>query len=142
MHNLLPELARTPSLCREKAKALFRGAGSFGNGSAMRVAPIGAYFADDLDSAATHAEHSAVVTHSHPEAIAGAIAVAVAAALAHQHRSRSLTAKEFLEEICQRTPMSEVHLGLIQALALPEDTTVEKAVSILGNGARITAQDT
>ncbi|MFC0112947.1 ADP-ribosylglycohydrolase family protein [Kibdelosporangium aridum] len=34
---------------RDAAGAAFNGAGSCGNGGAMRVAPLGAYFADDLD---------------------------------------------------------------------------------------------
>jgi len=42
----------------------------------MRVAPLGAYFAHDLDILVRQAELSAVVTHSHPEGVAGAIAIA------------------------------------------------------------------
>lgn len=34
---------------REAAGPAFNGSGSCGNGAAMRVAPLGAYFADDLD---------------------------------------------------------------------------------------------
>lgn len=55
--------------------------GSMGNGAAMRVAPIGAYFADDLDKVLSHARASAEVTHGHREGIAGAMATAVASAL-------------------------------------------------------------
>jgi ADP-ribosylglycohydrolase len=142
MHSLLPELASSPSHWKEKAEALFRGAGSFGNGAAMRVGPLGAYFADDLDAVLNQAEYSAVVTHSHPEAVAGAIAVATAAALAFQHNAAPLRPTEFLQEICQRTPMSEVHLGIVKALTLPEGTTVKAAVAALGNGSKISAQDT
>jgi ADP-ribosylglycohydrolase len=43
----------------------------------MRVAPIGAFFAEDLDLVVKQAQASAEITHTHPEAIAGAIAVAV-----------------------------------------------------------------
>jgi ADP-ribosylglycohydrolase len=142
MHGLLPEFASAPFSWNEKSQALFRGAGSFGNGAAMRVAPLGAYFSDDLDAVLNQAAHSAVVTHSHPEAVAGAIAVATAAALACQHRVEPLSPAEFLQQTCQRTPMSEVHLGIINALALPNDTTVEAAVAALGNGAKVSAQDT
>ena len=46
----------------------------------MRAAPLGGYFADDLDRVVEHARRSAEVTHAHPEGIAGATAVAVAAA--------------------------------------------------------------
>ncbi|RCG13421.1 ADP-ribosylglycohydrolase family protein [Streptomyces reniochalinae] len=66
---------------REPASSLFDGQGSWGNGGAMRVAPLGAWFADDPDRAADEAARSAEVTHRHPEAVAGTRAVAAAAAL-------------------------------------------------------------
>lgn len=48
---------------------------SFGNGSAMRVAPIGWAF-DDPDAVLREAARSAEVTHNHPEGVKGAQAVA------------------------------------------------------------------
>jgi hypothetical protein len=72
MHTLLPHLARQS--WRIAAAELFNGQGSFGNGGAMRVAPIGAYFADDLEAVVENARLSTIVTHSHDEAAAGAIA--------------------------------------------------------------------
>ena len=86
MHRLLNQI-RGGEPWREAASSLFNGQGSFGNGSAMRVAPLGAYFADDLDRVAEQAELSSVITHKHPEAVAGAIAVAVSAALAWNCRN-------------------------------------------------------
>src|SRR4051812_16229347 len=75
---------------RSLTQTSFRGKGSFGNGAAMRVAPLGAFFADrPIDVVCDQARLSAEVTHSHPEGIAGAIAVAVAAALAWQQRNAS-----------------------------------------------------
>jgi ADP-ribosylglycohydrolase len=57
----------------------FRGMGSFGDGAAMRVVPLGAFFADQpLEVVCNQARLSAEVTHAHAEGIAGAIAVAVA----------------------------------------------------------------
>src|SRR5438874_1085124 len=47
MHQLLPAIAQGMDF-REAARQLFGGEGSFGNGGAMRVAPVGAYFADDF----------------------------------------------------------------------------------------------
>jgi ADP-ribosylglycohydrolase len=142
MHGLLPELARAPSFWQDKGQALFGGRGSFGNGSAMRVAPLGAYFADDLDALVKHAELSAAITHSHHEGIVGAISVALAAALAWRHKNSPMTPVDFLQQVCELTPMSEVHLGIVTALALPADVTVEAAAATLGNGSRVTAQDT
>lgn len=47
----------------------------------MRVAPLGAYFAEELDTCLRdEAALSAAVTHAHPEGKAGAIAVAAAMA--------------------------------------------------------------
>src|SRR5262249_47308079 len=51
----------------------FDGMGSFGNGGAMRAAPVGAYFADDPEAVVEHARASAEVTHAHPDGQAGAI---------------------------------------------------------------------
>lgn len=51
--------------------------GSYGNGSAMRVSPVGMY-AKSLDEALELARITASVTHNHPEGIKGAQAVAAA----------------------------------------------------------------
>lgn len=55
--------------------------GSWGNGSAMRVSPLG-LAAGSIDEAMRLAEASAAVTHDHPEGIRGAQAVALAVYLA------------------------------------------------------------
>jgi ADP-ribosylglycohydrolase len=45
MHKLLATFRRNHQAWRTEPFALFDGQGSYGNGSAMRVAPLGAYFA-------------------------------------------------------------------------------------------------
>lgn len=55
--------------------------GSWGNGSAMRVSPVGFAFTT-ADEVLTEAGRSAAVTHNHPEGIKGAQAVALAVFLA------------------------------------------------------------
>jgi ADP-ribosylglycohydrolase len=58
------------------AHMLFEGSGSFGNGAAMRVAPLGAYFADADDATlVAQARQSALPTHTHHEGVAGAVAM-------------------------------------------------------------------
>jgi ADP-ribosylglycohydrolase len=143
MHGLLSSI-RQGRHWRGEARTLFGGQGSFGNGSAMRVAPLGAYFADDLDMVAEQAERSAVTTHCHAEAVAGAIAVAFAAALAWQQRNMPQlpSASEFLQQIHQRTPTSQVRRGIQNAIDLPNGTPVHAATSVLGNGSKVTAHDT
>ncbi len=58
---------------------------SFGNGSAMRVSPVGFAFGT-LEEVLDHAEQSAAPTHDHPEGIRGA--QATAAAIYHAKRTR------------------------------------------------------
>jgi len=60
---------------------------SWGNGSAMRVSPVGFAF-DDLADVLKAAKESAEVTHNHPEGIRGAQATAMAVFLARQGESR------------------------------------------------------
>ena len=60
------------------------GTDSFGNGSAMRVAPAGFFFYDDPARLKECAVGQAAITHRHPEALAGAVMEAGAVALALQ----------------------------------------------------------
>ncbi|POM27112.1 ADP-ribosylglycohydrolase [Actinomadura rubteroloni] len=123
------------------ARELFDG-GSYGNGAAMRVAPLGAYFADDPERAAEQAARSAEVTHAHPEGIAGAVATAVAASFAASRRGARVAAGDVLAAARDAVPPgSAVARGLDRALALLPAPAAEAARE-LGNGARISAQDT
>jgi ADP-ribosylglycohydrolase len=109
----------------------------------MRVAPVGAYFADDLDAAIEHARRSAVVTHAHPEAVAGAIAVAVAAACAWRLRGADPPGVAgFLDLVRPHAPPGTVAEALERARDLDPETPVPFAANILGNGQAISAQDT
>jgi ADP-ribosylglycohydrolase len=69
---------------------------SFGNGSAMRVSPVGFAFGT-LEDVLAEARRSAEVTHNHPEGIKGAQAVAAAIFLARQEESKSKI-KDFIEK--------------------------------------------
>ncbi|MBY8985709.1 MAG: ADP-ribosylglycohydrolase family protein [Candidatus Lokiarchaeota archaeon] len=53
---------------------------SGGNGTAMRIAPIGLFYCKDLNELKTSAIKSSIITHSHPAASAGAIIIARAIA--------------------------------------------------------------
>ena len=143
MHDIVP-MMWLPGSWVSLSRRLFGGQGSFGNGAAMRVAPLGAYFADDLETAASQAFDSAIVTHAHPEAAAGAVAVAVGAALAWQGRDlRTRPIRpDFLDGILTLVPESQVRTGIERARDLPPETTVFQAARILGNGDGVSAQDT
>ena len=60
---------------------------SWGNGSAMRVSPVGWAY-DTLAEVLEQAERSAAVTHNHPEGIKGAQAIASAVFLARTGRAK------------------------------------------------------
>ncbi|MGW0876244.1 ADP-ribosylglycohydrolase family protein [Streptomyces sp. NPDC002740] len=121
----------------------FGGQGSYGNGAAMRVAPLGAWFMDDLAAAREQARLSALATHAHPEAVAGAVAVAVAAALAAAGAGGDAPARaSFLREVASHLPDSDVRSGLLVAAGFPERTSVRHAASVLGSGTLISAPDT
>ena len=70
--------------------------GSFGNGSAMRVSPVGAA-ASDEEELLEQAERSAAASHDHPEGVKGAQAIALSVHLARRGASKEQI-RERLEE--------------------------------------------
>jgi ADP-ribosylglycohydrolase len=138
-HEILQALARGEPWAKV-AGEVFGGTGSMGNGSAMRVAPLGAYFADDLDRVVEEAARSAAPTHAHPEAAAGAIAIAVAAAVACQEGPQGRD--RLLQEVLARTPAGETANRIAEAAALNVSTSISTAVERLGNGSMVICQDT
>lgn len=141
MRTLLPAIGRG-KLWRELSINLFHGQGSYGNGAAMRTAPIGAYFADDLDRVVEQARLAAEITHAHPEGIAGGIAVSIAAALAWRAQGAPPpTLIEFIDAVLPYVPESEVRSGIGRARNI-QSTAVEHVVGMIGNGAKVSAQDT
>lgn len=123
---------------RDVAPTLFEG-GSYGNGAAMRVAPLGGYYAGDLEKAAEQARLSAQITHAHPEGQAGAIAIAVAAALAaEEHHPRGT---DFIRQVAEFVPEGVTRQGIEKAIEIPP-VAFEAAVNQLGTGRRISAMDT
>ena len=128
---------------RTEASQMFGGSGSYGNGAAMRIAPLGAYFADDLAAVRENAILSAQPTHTHPEGIAGAVAVAVAAALAFRvGEGESMSAEQFLAQVVENVPESETLSGIRQAVEIPSTRSPSAVARHLGSGNNISAQDT
>ncbi|MFJ9842941.1 ADP-ribosylglycohydrolase family protein [Kitasatospora sp. NPDC101155] len=140
--NRLLRLIREGGDAQALAAELFDGQGSYGNGAAMRVAPLGAAYADDLDEVVRLAVRTAMITHTHPQAVDGAIAVAVAAALAVRARTESMTPESFLGWVRHHTPLGAVHDGLSEAIALLAEPDPLVAAKVLGNGSRTSAADT
>lgn len=137
-HRLLAQIAGGINW-RHAAGALF-GGGSFGNGSAMRISPLSAYFADIAEQARLSAE----VTHAHPEGLAGGIAAAVAGAYAWKHRDRradDAIKRGLFEVVLAHTPRGEVHEGIVRAAKLGFNPTNEPEVRLLDHGMKTLSFD-
>jgi ADP-ribosylglycohydrolase len=135
--NLLTRVSRGLPWRRE-AQRLFNGQGSFGNGAAMRAAPIGGYFAADLERVRDEALRSAEPTHTHPDGAAGAVAVAIAAALAASRIDR----RKLLEQVVRFTPPGHTHDRLRRAAEIDLGANVEEVGAELGTGLDVAAHDT
>jgi ADP-ribosylglycohydrolase len=137
MHGVLRDIFEGQDW-REVTEQQFGGQGSWGNGAAMRVAPLGAWFADDMDVVVEQANLSAAVTHAHPEAAAGAIAVAVAAALA----VRGVSGSSLVNAVATRTPDGEVAARLRRIVDAPFHLHPQMVASTVGCGTQVSAPDT
>lgn len=130
---------------RSAASDLFDGQGSYGNGAAMRVAPLGAYFADASPARIVdEARRSAEVTHAHVDGQAGAIAIALAASAIWMTRAQTVDeAREALwSTVLAHTPASRTRERIEDARATPAETAITDVVERLGNGNEISSQDT
>jgi ADP-ribosylglycohydrolase len=136
-HEVLGEIAAGRPF-ETAARALFGGQGSCGNGSGMRSAPIGAYFAGDLVAVADHAARSAMPTHAHPEGAAGAIAIAIAAAAVF---GGERDGRAMLETVLAHTPAGPTRDGVRRAVTLLRAEAITVAAE-LGNGSHVMSADT
>jgi poly(ADP-ribose) glycohydrolase ARH3 len=112
---------------KEVAATHFPG-GSLGNGAAMRVAPVGLFFHDDLDQVWERARLSALPTHIHPLGIEGAQLLAVAVALCLRQAPFDRTA--FFGELLRRCQSDDYRerLGWAATAQAPDD------LARIGNG--------
>lgn len=139
--NRLLRLVREGGDWRELAAGLFNGRGSWGNGAAMRIAPLGAWYADDPEQATHQAEISAYPTHQHREAVVGAMAVAAAAALAGSPDGPP-SPEALLDGVIALVPKSAVGQGLRRARDMLDYGDAGTVAAVLGCGRRTTAHDT
>jgi ADP-ribosylglycohydrolase len=142
-HRILQQIAQGIPWQTASGSA-FGGEGSMGNGGAMRVGPVGGYFADDLDAVVENARASAVVTHAHPDGQAGAIAVAVAVARAWQMGDDAPTdrGRDLIDTAIRHAPDGPTRDGLRRAAELSPDVSVPTAAARLGSGNMVIASDT
>ena len=120
----------------EAAKNLFGGVGSYGNGAAMRIAPVSIFYYDNFDELKKTAIKTAKITHTHPLGVEGAVLQAYAIALAlNQHPLKNLDIENFLQTL-QNFVKSEVYKNKIKKirLLLSKKTSKWEVIFLLGNG--------
>jgi poly(ADP-ribose) glycohydrolase ARH3 len=119
----------------EAAKRLFGGAGSYGNGAAMRVAPVGILYHDDPERLRSVAYGQSQITHAHELGKEGAALQAYAVALAvSADPSSELETSAFLGELKDFT-RSEVYRRKLEATeGLLDEEDRLRVVRKLGNG--------
>jgi poly(ADP-ribose) glycohydrolase ARH3 len=119
----------------QAARGLFDGAGSYGNGAAMRVAPVGLVAGLGPSAVAARARRSAAVTHAHPLGQDGAAVQAVAVAVAARTpTSGGLDADAFLAQVAAYTGTGEFRAALQRIAALTRrGTTPPEVAAQLGN---------
>lgn len=139
-HYILRTIAQGKSW-QAVSQGVFDGMGSMGNGAAMRAGPIGAYFGEDVAAVVTEARLSAEVTHANEEGICGAIAVALMASFAGRRKNEA-TAVDYLEFVLNYLPTSDTKAKIAKAATLSPTCDIRTATAILGNGVKLTAQDT
>ncbi len=141
-HHILQEFCKGEDW-RAVAPVVFDGMGSYGNGAAMRVAPVGGFYAEDLEKLPVQVIASAEVTHAHLEGKVGALAISLASAWAWNHRDTTQPQpQELFTYVLDRLPDSDTKSGIKRASELPLEYSVATAVSALGNGTMVSAPDT
>jgi len=109
-------------------------AGSYGNGTAMRAAPFGVYFRNDLHSLVAICKMDSSITHASDEAEAGSIAIGLAAAYAVNGDASNL-----LADLWQILPASKVRSTIYSLDSLIESPyiTPEQALRVIGTKADV-----
>jgi len=119
----------------EAAKRLFGGEGSYGNGAAMRVAPVGLFYCDDPEQLRAVAYASSEITHTHVLGREGAALQAYAVALAVKEDPFSrLDAFTFLGKLNDFTRNEVYKEKLEKVESLLGETDKRRVVRGLGNG--------
>ena len=137
---------------KEASRKIFGGEGSYGNGAAMRIAPVGLLYHEDAEKLREVAFKVSEITHAHELAKEGAALLAFAVALACRYGCNRYTVSAEEEEEEAREAKIEMlrslqafarhriyreKLAKIEALLHAKEDEEEarkRAVSELGNG--------
>jgi poly(ADP-ribose) glycohydrolase ARH3 len=111
--------------------------GSFGNGGAMRIAPVGLAYRHAADDVLRQAVEAALLcTHVHPEAIDGAFIQAKAVAMLATTSPGGLDRRRLVETLTGQSKTFVVKRKLEILLELGEDVSDDDVIYTVGNGIR------
>jgi poly(ADP-ribose) glycohydrolase ARH3 len=118
----------------EPAQKLFDGSGSFGNGAAMRVAPVALYAYGNLRQVAELARQTARITHAHELGVEGAVLQACAVALLlASDPGQPLSRTEFLTALRENIHSAPYEATLNRLEGIFPDPDPETVVREIGN---------
>jgi poly(ADP-ribose) glycohydrolase ARH3 len=115
------------------ARSLYGGLGSYGDGAAMRVAPISAFFAlSETDALIDQVHRCSKITHTHPYGIAGAMMQAYAVLMA----LNDVPVNEWMSNFFA-FPMESVYKIKLQIITrcLDRSSSPNESAREIGNGA-------
>lgn len=109
--------------------------GSFGNGAAMRIAPIGLFYYDEPEKLREIVYKASIITHSHELAIEGAFLQAYAVSLAVNTRKSTLNRYDFLKKLKNITN-NEMYFRKLEVMERLLQDKADKidVINYLGNG--------
>jgi len=107
--------------------------GSFGNGAAMRAAPIGLAFADDTDELKRVTQIASSITHANPLAQEGALMVTLATVCALKDFTVAETLKVLEQSL--KLPEYQERIDIIREILVSEPDTIE-VITKLGTSVR------
>ena len=135
-HRVMQALQRGAE-CRDTGRLQFP-EGSFGNGGAMRIAPVGLAYRHAVPDAMHQAVEDALVcTHVHPEAIDGAFIQAKAVATAATTDPTDFDPQRLLA-VLHESSRTDILRAKLEAVSrgLREDDSDQSVIAKVGNGIR------
>jgi poly(ADP-ribose) glycohydrolase ARH3 len=119
----------------EAGATLFGGAGSYGNGAAMRIAPVAMFACSDLDEVVELTRLAASITHTHELGVDGAVMQAVAVAWLLVNPSEgAFDPGPLLDELRRRVRSPVFQERIDQVAALSVEGERADIVGVLGHG--------
>jgi len=115
---------------------------SLGNGAAVRIAPMGLLFQENIQAAAEMSHLDAQITHKHPEAVYGSVAMSVAVCALAQGRAQPLNVINKILGFIPEGAQLAKNLRAAQTMILDDVSSGDKKQLLLKSGSTSKVTDT